>query len=127
MAGALGGLLLAPKSGKETREDIAKAAKEISDSMKTKTEDTKDRVRDVFGNVSTDAQNKYNETRMAVIDKVAALKNAGQEIDKERYAEIVDEVLGNFKDDFRSAKANISRMANYMKKDWLRVKKAITA
>lgn len=41
-AGAVSGILLAPKSGKETREDISKTAKDISENVKIKSIEIKD-------------------------------------------------------------------------------------
>ncbi|KKQ91261.1 MAG: hypothetical protein UT14_C0018G0016 [Candidatus Shapirobacteria bacterium GW2011_GWE1_38_92] len=61
IAGAIGGLLLAPQSGKETREDIARISKELANKMKTKAVDTKKKVMDVFGETSQAAVDKYTE------------------------------------------------------------------
>ncbi|WP_373599956.1 YtxH domain-containing protein [Paraclostridium bifermentans] len=40
-AGALGGILLAPKSGKETREDIKGKSKEVANTINEKTKEAK--------------------------------------------------------------------------------------
>ena len=125
IAGALGGLLLAPKSGKETREDITRLAKDISAKIKMGAEDTKTRVKEVFGVTTQAAVAKYEEIRLAAVNKVAAVKNAGNEIDKEKYAMIVDEVIAEFKDDLSSTKTAASKMAKMLKQDWEKVKKAI--
>lgn len=42
IAGVVSGVLLAPKSGKETREDISKTAKDISENVKIKSIEIKD-------------------------------------------------------------------------------------
>ncbi len=125
LAGAIGGLLLAPKSGKETREDIAKMAKDIADQLKSGSVATKEKVKEVFGEVTEEAKMKYMGIRDALYAKVAAVKSAGEEIDKERYAQIVDDVVDSFKDDLASAKNGVQKMSLMLKKDWLKVKKAI--
>ncbi len=125
VAGAIGGLLLAPKSGKETREDIARMAKEISDQLKNEASTTSARVKEVFGVASDEAKQKYMEIRDSLFAKVAAVKSAGEEIDKERYAQIVDDVVESFKSDLEGAKSGVKKMSEQMKKDWLKVKKAI--
>ena len=56
LAGAVGGLLLAPKSGKATRKDIVKLANEISKKVKTETVETKKRVEEIYGKVTDEAQ-----------------------------------------------------------------------
>lgn len=125
LAGAIGGILLAPKSGKETRRDIARLAAEISKKIKTETEETKSRIKDVFGKATDEAVNKYNEIKNTVIGKVASIKTAGEEIDKEKYGKIVDNVITDFKSDLANTKSGAEKIATYLKKDWEKVKKAL--
>ncbi|MCC0714412.1 YtxH domain-containing protein [Clostridioides sp. ES-S-0077-01] len=44
VTGAVSGILLAPKSGKETREDIKDASQQIAEKINMKTVDVKDKV-----------------------------------------------------------------------------------
>jgi gas vesicle protein len=127
LAGAVGGLLLAPKSGKETRKDIAKLASEISMRIKMETSESKARIKDIFGKASEDAMDKYNEVKNTVVGKVASLKTAGEEIDRDKYGKIVDTVISDFKDDFANTKSGAEKIAMYLKKDWEKVKKALIA
>jgi|SRR5579864_5335758 len=46
-AGALAGLLLAPKSGKQLRRDLRRGYNDAKDTLEDWTEEAKDRVRDV--------------------------------------------------------------------------------
>lgn len=126
MAGALGGLLLAPKSGKETREDIAKLALQISRKVKTEADETKARVKDVYGKATDEAIRKYKEVRSAIMSKVATVKTAGTEIDKEKYFKVVDDVVTDFKKDLESTKGGATKIASYFKKDWDKMKKALS-
>jgi gas vesicle protein len=125
VAGAVGGLLLAPQSGKETRKDIIKLANDISNKIKTGAGETKERVEEIFGKVTEEAVAKYNEIKNSVIAKVAALKTAGMEIDKEKYTKVVDDVVAEFKSDFGDTKSGATKIASYLKKDWDKVKKAL--
>ena len=126
LAGAIGGLLLAPKSGKETRKDIAKLASDIAKRIKTETSETKERVKDVFGKASEDTVDKYNEIKNAVIGKVASLRTAGEELDKDKYGKVVEGVVSDFKDDFKNTKTGAEKIVGYLKKDWERMKKALS-
>jgi gas vesicle protein len=126
LAGAVGGLLLAPKSGKETRKDIVNLAADISKKIKTETSETKARVKDVFGKVTDDATEKYNEIKNSVVGKLAAVKTAGENIDKEKYSKVVDEVVSDFKDDLSATKSGAEKLMAYLKKDWEKVKKALS-
>ena len=127
VAGAVGGLLFAPKSGQETRKDITKLANKLVRAVKTEMEDTEDRVNEVFGEVTKTARDKYEEITSKVMEKVAAVKSAGEEIDKEKYGMIVEDVVSEFRNDFDTTKNGATKLANQLKKDWLKIKKALTA
>jgi len=123
--GAVGALLLAPKSGKETRKDIVKLAQKINKNIKTESGRTKKRVITIFGKANDEVVTKYKEVRDAVTAKVASLKTTGVNIDQIKYRKIVNEVVDSFKDDLKAAKGSVAKMTNYLEKDWRKVKKAI--
>jgi gas vesicle protein len=125
IAGAVGGLLLAPQSGKKTREDLVELAKKLSKQVKVGAEETEEKVKEVFGNANIVAIEKYKEIRSAVVDKIVAVKSAGQEIDKEKYGMIVEDVVSEFKEDLSATKTGAIKMAAQLKKDWEKVKKAL--
>jgi len=125
VAGAIGGLLLAPQSGKETRKDIVRLANQISKDIKTGVGETKKRVAEIFGKATDETVAKYNEIRNSIIAKIAALKTAGTAIDKEKYTRVVDEVISEFKSDFSDTKNGALKIAGFLKKDWDKVKKAL--
>jgi len=125
LAGALGGLLFAPKSGKETRKQISKLAADLAVNIKTEANETKLRIKDIYGNTTAEAERKYNEMRNAILGKVAAVKATGKEIDKVKYTKIVDEVVLEFKARLLATKESAVKFATYLKKDWDKVKKAL--
>ena len=49
IAGAVGGVLLAPKSGKETRRSIKKASRHAADAVSSKASATREKAGDVLG------------------------------------------------------------------------------
>jgi gas vesicle protein len=124
-AGAIGGILLAPKSGKETREDLKELAAKLTKQVKSSAEETEQKVKEIFGEASKAAVDKYREIRSTVVDKIVALKSAGQDIDKEKYALIVEDVVAEYKDDLKATKNGASKMVDQLKKDWEKVKKAL--
>ena len=124
-AGAIGGLLFAPKSGKETREDLRKLAVKLNKEVKTNVTDTKTKVKEVFGEATEETVKKYNEIKSAVMGKIAEGKTAGKEIDKGKYALIVEDVVSEFKGDLRATKDGMTKLAAQLKKDWEKVKKAL--
>jgi gas vesicle protein len=107
LAGVIGGLLLAPRSGKETRDELIA------------------KIRDIFGIYSEEFRDKYNKIRKTVENKVIAIRKAGEEIDREKYGKVVDEVVGEFKSDLTATKDGVEKLSKYLKKDWEKMKKAI--
>jgi gas vesicle protein len=124
-AGAVGGLLLAPQSGKKTREDIKKILTKLSKEVQSGVKDTKDKVKEVFGDVSDEAVAKYKKIKTAVMEKVAEVKTAGKEIDKSKYAMIVEDVVEEYKSDLKSTKDGARKLIDQLKKDWNKVKKVL--
>ena len=117
VAGAIGGLLLAPQSGKKTRQEISNLAAELSLKVKGKALETKKVVTAAFG--------KYEKIKNSLMGKVASLKTAGEKIDKVKYGKLVDEVVVEFKDDLKSTKNAAVKIASYLKKDWEKIKKSL--
>ncbi len=125
LVGAIGGLLLAPQSGKKTRENIRKMLLKLNKEVETGVKDTKEKVVEVFGNASEEALNKYKEIKSAVMNKVAEVKTAGKEIDKEKYSMIVEDVVIDFKEDLKATKDGAKKLVLQLKKDWEKIKKAL--
>lgn len=125
VAGAVGGLLLAPQSGKKTRREIVELANEIALKIKTKADDTRNQVKDIYGKYTEEGKAKYLEIKDAVVAKVATIKTAGEEIDREKYGKVVEDVVADFKEDLEATKSGSTKIINYLKKDWEKIKKAI--
>lgn len=125
VAGVVGGLLFAPESGKKTRGKIVKLTSEVRAKIKASTEDSKERVIEVFGEAGEKSMAKYKKIKGIVADKIATLKSAGDEIDKEKYVTMVEEVIVDFKGDFEKTKDSAEKMAKLLKSDWEKIKKVI--
>lgn len=106
-AGVIGGLLFAPKAGKETREEMI------------------GKIRDIFGIYSSEFREKFENVRETIEKRLIALKKTGTNIDSEKYMLVVDEVVTDFKSDLNTTKDGFEKLSKYLKKDWEKVKKAI--
>ncbi|MGH4124184.1 MAG: YtxH domain-containing protein [Clostridium sp.] len=71
VSGLLGGLLFSPKSGKETREDIANSSKELTNNIKEKTIELKGNAADA----KVKLKQKSTELKGAINNKVADAKD----------------------------------------------------
>jgi gas vesicle protein len=123
IAGAVGGLLLAPKSGKETRADLSKLAAEISKKLATESRETNKRIKEVFGQVSKEAEIKYQEIKSRVAVELAKIKAAGEKVDKEKYVKLVENIVAEFKSELTVSKANTTKLMDYLKLDWEKLSK----
>ncbi len=105
LAGTAAGILMAPKSGAETREDIKQFAGDV-----------RDRTLDM-----------YTKARKSVERKVKSLKDLGEKIDETKYSKLVEEVVDEYKQkDLLSSEA-AKDLGKQLKKDWTTVKKAVAA
>ncbi len=77
--GAVAGVLLAPKSGKETREDVVKAVKELPDKAKEGIETVKEKIEEVKKNVSEKAEEVKNSDTEKGEKKIEEAKNVTPE------------------------------------------------
>jgi gas vesicle protein len=100
IAGATAGVLLAPKSGKETREDLKKMAEEYQDK----------------------AMDMYATAKKTVEKKMTNLKMAGKKLDQAKYMELVTEVVDEIKKDGKVTAEAAKSMGDQLKKDWDMVK-----
>jgi gas vesicle protein len=105
IVGAVAGILLAPKSGEETREDIKKIAENI-----------KEKATDV-----------YSEARGKVEKKVKSLKALGEKIDEKKYSSLVSEIVDEYKSKDVLSSDAAKKLGTQLKKDWTTVKKAVAA
>jgi gas vesicle protein len=105
VAGAVAGILLAPKSGKETREDIKKFA----------------------GEVKEKALDTYQKAEKSLQRKVKSLKALGKKIDEKKYAQLVDEIVDEYKSKEVLNSEAAKSLGKQLKADWGKIRKALTA
>ncbi|MBU1119954.1 YtxH domain-containing protein [Patescibacteria group bacterium] len=96
IAGAAAGILLAPKSGKETQEDLKKLAKEYTEK----------------------AVDMYEATKKILEKKLDALKKAGSKIDESKYMGLVTEVVEEIKKDGSVTAEAAKKLGNQLRGDW---------
>jgi len=117
VSGALGGLFLAPKKGEELRADAKKRYLELKRLMEEK--GVEEKVKRIYGKVTKATKSHYHQVRKDLISKLAALREGIDEIDKEKYLKIVDEVLTNIKKKPRkTSQKAIVQLKKSLVNDW---------
>lgn len=105
VAGAVAGLLLAPKSGADTRASIKSGAVKLK----------------------ADMQNVYNDAIETIENKVEALKKAGKKIDAGKYRELVDNVVAEIADTKNLTSEEARHLGSQLRKDSEKFVKALQA
>jgi gas vesicle protein len=100
IAGAAAGILLAPKSGKETQEDIKKLAKEYKEK----------------------AVDMYTATKKMMEKKLTNVKKLGAKLDESKYMDLVNEVVDEVKKDGAVTAEVAKKLGTQLKNDWDMVK-----
>lgn len=100
IAGAAAGILLAPKSGKETQEDIKKLAEEYKDK----------------------AVDMYTATKRMMEKKLANVKKLGAKLDESKYMDLVNEVIDEVKSDGSVTAEVAKKLGTQLRNDWDMVK-----
>jgi len=103
VVGVTAGILLAPKSGTETREDIKKFAQEGVDN----------------------AEIYYKKTRKQLERKIRDLKEAGNNIDLEGYKKLVTKVVEEIKSDGEVTSDIAKKIGMKLNDDWNEIKSSI--
>ena len=103
IAGAVAGVLLAPKSGVETREDIKKLAEDVGDK----------------------ANELYTKAVTVLKEKLDSFKKAGKQINQERYLELVTQVVDEIKKDGLVTADAAKKISAQLKTDWTNVKEEL--
>ena len=103
IAGAVTGVLLAPKSGAETREDLKKLAVDFGDK----------------------ANELYTKASTILKEKLTSLKKAGKQINRESYLELVSQVVDEIKKDGLVTEEVAQKISAQLKTDWALVKEEL--
>lgn len=98
--GAAAGVLLAPKSGEETRDNLKKLALDTAEK----------------------ADKVYIKARKEVMIKIEELKDAGKKIDVEEYKKLVAKVIDEIKTDGEVTSDVTKEIGEKLNKDWNRIK-----
>jgi gas vesicle protein len=103
IAGVVAGLLLAPKPGTETKEDIKRAWQKLTD----------------------EAEDTYAKAVKKLNRKVNQLKALGDKIDQTKYKALVTEVVEELKQDSKVTSEVAKKLTLQLSSDWEIVKDTV--
>lgn len=121
--GGLAALFLTPTTGKQNRELLAKKMKELEETLADSNLEKK--VKEIFGEATEEARSLYLEAKQQVIKKLAELKETIENIDREKYEQVVKETVTILKKEAKREGKDMERLKESLLKEWkkLEVKK----
>jgi RecA/RadA recombinase len=117
-------LLLSTDEKGETRRTIKTKVKEIKKTLKDVSE--KERIQEVFGEVSKEATTRYLEAKELLVAKLAGLKEAVETVDKEKYMAVVNEVTAELRKEGAMTAAQLKKLTQFLADDYKKVTKKAT-
>ena len=111
VAGAVAGLFLAPKAGKELREDAMKMYKKLH------TEDPKVLAKKVFGDISEESQRLVKKAYEDLSVELAGLKKRYSTIDTAKYKEAVGKVVTTIKKEGTMPEDAMKKLKTFLEDD----------
>lgn len=113
VAGYIGGILTAPKSGKETREDIADKAIDIKNDTRVELENLQDDISDLLAKAKAKAESLGSQAREELNEAILRAKDAQAKasvvLKAVKSGEAEDPQLNKAVKQAKQAKKNLSR------------------
>lgn len=123
LLGGLAALFLSPTTGEENRELVAKKVKQLEKLLEDAELDKK--LKSIFGETTEEVKMVYLQAKKEIIKKLAALKEAIDSIDKEKYEKVVHETVDLLKKEVKREGHEMEKLKEELLKEWkkLEVKK----
>ena len=98
VTGIVGGVLLAKRANKESREELVA------------------KIRSIYGIYNEEFRDEFNKVKGAIEKRILTVKNSEGGVDQEKYNALVEEILNGFKEDHTMKNENAEKLGNYFKK-----------
>ncbi|MDO5561536.1 MAG: YtxH domain-containing protein [bacterium] len=117
-AGAVAMFLLAPRSGKENRKMIQDRVEELSDYIEDERSLIEDKVEEIFGEVNALTTSLFNDARKLWNDQVRTFEKSMDKIDKNKYLEMVDNVMEKLQSSKKYNNNDLTKVKRYLSSEW---------
>lgn len=116
LLGGLAALFLSPTTGEENRELVAKKVKQLEKLLEDAELDKK--LKSIFGETTEEVKMVYLQAKKEIIKKLAALKEAIDSIDKEKYEKVVHETVDLLKKEVKREGHEMEKLKEELLKEW---------
>jgi hypothetical protein len=112
-------LLLSTDEKGEIRKEVKDKLKDIKAKLKEVSE--KERVQQIFGEVSKEATARYREAKALLVSRLAEVKQAVETIDKDKYQAVVDQVVTELKKEGAMTAQQLKTLTHYLSEDYKKI------
>jgi gas vesicle protein len=109
--GALGGIFLAPKSGKENREIVSKRVGEMKGMIESG--EMRGKIEEVFGNLSDESVKMYTNVRNGIMDHIEEMKN----MSGDDYGKMVQNVIDKLREGSKMGADQAMKLKDHFMKE----------
>jgi gas vesicle protein len=119
--GGLAAFFFSPGSGEENRKMAEKKLKELRKLLKDA--DVEKKAKEIFGEASSKAVHIYLQAKEWLIEELAVLKEAVENIDKEKYTKAVEKVVRRVQKEVKKDAKELEKLKKQLMKEWEKLKK----
>ncbi len=116
LLGGAAAFFLSPKSGKENREMAKKKLAEWKERYEGKSPE--EIAKEIFGSASAEGKKLYMRAQEEMNTQLDKIKKSADEIDQEKYASVVKEVMGRLKEEKEATKERLVQLQEYLMDRW---------
>jgi len=115
--GTAAGIIFAPKSGEETRDDLSAQAALLAKKFTKTRADIQKSLKEIFGDVSEELEKNYIQVRANVLEGVENLKERS-ELTQRKYNEIVETAVAKYAEGRDWTVKSINELIKNIQQDW---------
>ena len=108
-----------PISGEKHREQVEEKIKEFEEMLREKEIDK--RVKEIYGEITAEVKARYLQTKKMLVKRLAVLKVKIKKIDKEKYLELVNEIVEEVKVEFQHTEEIAKKLKDQLVEDWKKI------
>lgn len=118
------GIFLRSEKGEEVREGVSDRAKKIAKKFTATRQDLQERVKESFGEVSDDLEEKYVKIQGLLLAQADEMGD-GAEMSKEKYEEMVDVAVKKYAKGREWTTDAVGKLSKTLKSEWKSFKQDI--
>ncbi|MEK9160171.1 MAG: YtxH domain-containing protein [Patescibacteria group bacterium] len=120
------GIFLRSEKGEEFRDEVSDRAKKIAKNFNATRAELQERVKETFGQVTDDLEEKYLEIQGMLMAQADDMKD-GAEMSKEKYEEMVDKAVKKYAKGREWTTDAVGNLSRTLKRDWKNFKQDISS